>query len=322
MDDDFSRPAEPDGEHRRAPLRLIAAVAAVAFVLGAMAFYWLASSDLPGIGRLLAPEPAETASPAAPEPGGTPAPVPSASDPATAMAAANAATDVREAAERVEAMAEHQGGLDSRVAAMEQRLAQLELRAQAAAGNAARAEALLITFAARRSLERGAPLGYLADQLRLRFGDAQPNAVQTVIDAALRPVTLDQLIARFNGLAPALAEPPPEDGALSRLGRELSELFVIRREDSPSPAAERRLGRARLFLESGRIPAAIAEMRRLPNPAPAAGWIADAQRYADAQRALELLETTAILEQRNLRNGSGERVEQPSPAQAPSDAAP
>ena len=319
MDDDFSQPAEPDGEHRQAPLRLIAAVAAVAFVLGAMAFYWLASSDLPGVGRLLAPEPAETASSAAPEPGRTPAPVASASDAATAMAAAS---DVRQAAERVEAMAEHQGGLDSRVAAMEQRLAQLELRAQAAAGNAARAEALLITFAARRSLERGAPLGYLADQLRLRFGDARPNAVQTVIEAAQNPVTLDQLIARFNGLAPVLAEPPPEDGALSRLGRELSELFVIRREDSPSPAAERRLGRARLFLESGRIPAAIAEMRRLPNPAPAAGWIADAQRYADAQRALELLETTAILEQRNLRNGSGERVEQPSPAQAPSDAAP
>ncbi|MBC7159028.1 MAG: hypothetical protein H5U21_03145 [Porphyrobacter sp.] len=321
MEDDFSRPAEPDGEHRRAPLRLIAAVAAVAFVLGAMAFYWLASSDLPGIGGLLAPEPAETASPAAPDPGRTPAPapVPSASDAATAMAAAS---DVREAAERVEAMAEHQGGLDSRVAAMEQRLAQLELRAQAAAGNAARAEALLITFAARRALERGAPLGYLADQLRLRFGDAQPNAVQTVIDAALRPVTLDQLIARFNGLAPALAEPPPEDGALSRLGRELSELFVIRREDSPSPAAERRLGRARLFLESGRIPAAIAEMRRLPNPAPAADWIADAQRYAEAQRALELLETTAILEQRELRDGSGARVEQPSPAQAADSVAP
>ncbi len=96
---------------------------------------------------------------------------------------------------------------------------------------------------------------------------------------------------------------------------------MIRREDSPSPAAERRLERARLFLESGRIPAAIAEMRRLPNPAPAADWIADAQRYADAQRALELLETTAILEQRELRNGSGARVEQPSPAETTGGAA-
>src|SRR3990170_1686682 len=75
-------------------------------------------------------------------------------------------------AERV--MAETQGGLDQRVAAMEQRLARLDLQTQAAAGNAARAEGLLVTFASRRSIERGVPLGYLADQLRLRFGDAQP----------------------------------------------------------------------------------------------------------------------------------------------------
>lgn len=224
-----------------------------------------------------------------------------------------APAEMRQAAERVEQVAEQQGGIDQRVAALEQRIARLDLQSQAAAGNAARAEALLVVFAVRRSIDRGVPLGYLGDQLRLRFGDAQPNAVRTVIDASREPVTLDRLIARLNGLAPTLVEAPAEEGALGWLSRELSELFVVRREGSPSPEPRRRLERARLFLESGRTEAAVSEVRNLPNAAGAADWIADAERYAEAQQALELLETTALLEPRTLRDGAGQSVEQPSP---------
>jgi hypothetical protein len=217
---------------------------------------------------------------------------------------------------RLEEMEVQQGGIDQRVAAMEQRLARLDLQSQAAAGNAARAEGLLVTFAARRSLERGVPLGYLADQLRLRFGDAQPNAVRTVIEVSRNPVTLDRLIAELDGLAPELAAAPEKEGAWSWFSRELGELFVVRREDSPSPEPTRRLERARLFLQSGRTEAAIAEVRMLPNPAGANAWIAEATRYADAQHALELLETAALLEPRELRDGAGRSVEQLSPVAA------
>jgi hypothetical protein len=219
-----------------------------------------------------------------------------------------------ETAQAVAEVAEQQGGIDERVAAMEQRLTRLDLQSQAAAGNAARAEGLLIAFATRRALERGAPLGYLADQLTLRFGDARPNAVKTVIAASENPVTLDQLLARLEGLAPRLASNPQEEGALQYLKRELSELFVVRRESVASPQPERRLERARLFLESGRIDSAVAEVRNLPNAAEASAWIADAERYANAQRALDLIETTAILEPRELRDGAGNPVEQLSPA--------
>lgn len=225
-----------------------------------------------------------------------------------------AAQEARQAAERVEQVVVQQGGLDSRVAAMEQRLTRLDLQSQAAAGNAARAEGLLIAFASRRAIERGQPLGYLADQLRLRFGDARPNAVQTIIDASQDPVTLDQLLARFNGIAPTLDDRPSDEGVLTALGRELSQLFVVRREDTPSPVAERRLERARLFLESGRIEASVAEIRQMPNAAQAEDWIADAERFAAAQRALEVLETAAVLEPRDLRDGSGGAVQQLSPA--------
>jgi len=304
MEEDFPHRAE-SARRRRSQVQVIAVIALVAFLLGAAAVYGLARSGLFAPGGLLGPDQAEEVAATEESPTVTPTPAPAAGS-----------VEARQAVQRVEQVAEQQGGIDQRVAAMEQRLARLDLQAQAAAGNAARAEGLLITFATRRSLERGEPLGYLADQLRLRFGDARPNAVQTVIDAAGDAVTLDQLIARLDGLAPSLAQNAPAEGALSWISRELGELFVIRREDAPSPAAERRLERARLFLESGRVRAAIAEVRLLPNAAPAADWIQDAERYAAAQRALELLETTAILEQRELRDGSGLRVQQPSPADA------
>lgn len=207
-----------------------------------------------------------------------------------------------------------ENSMDQRVAAMEQRLSEIDLQSQAAAGNAARAEGLLIAFSTRRAIERGAPLGYLADQLQLRFGEAQPQAVQTVIIASRNPITLDQLLARLDGLAPQLTRAPQTEGAFSWLSRELSELFVVRREDTPSPAPIQRLERARLFLKSGRTAAAISEVRNLPNAKEASGWIADAERFSATQRALEALETAAILEPRQLRDGAGRRVDQPSPA--------
>ncbi|MGV3555933.1 MAG: hypothetical protein ACO1OD_11830 [Croceibacterium sp.] len=219
-----------------------------------------------------------------------------------------------EASERVDQVVEQQGGLDVRVAAMEQRLTRIDLQLEAATGNAARAEGLLIAFAARRAVERGTPLGYLADQLRLRFGDARPNAVQTIVEVSRDPVTLDQLIARLDGLSPQLIDSDPRGDVMGWMGRELSSLFVVRREDQPSPQPRRRIDRARLFLETGRPEAAVAEVRNLPNADEAAGWIEDAERYARAQRALELLETTAILETRGLRDGAGNLVQQPSPA--------
>lgn len=290
--------ASPTAASRRqAQITALIGLGLGAFLLGSVATWvLLGTPGLPSLGLATVRDEA---------PIEAPVPAPSASQ---AVAA-----DVEQAAQRVAQVAEQQGGIDQRVAAMEQRLARLDLQSQAAAGNAARAEGLLVTFAVRRSLDRGVPLGYLADQLRLRFGDAQPNAVRTVIEVSRDPVTLDRLIARLDGLAPTLEDAPVEEGAIGWLVRELGELFVVRRENSPSPQPARRLERARLFLESGRTEAAVSEVRNMPNAAGAADWIADAERYAAAQQALELLETTALLEPRSLRDGAGRSVEQPSP---------
>src|SRR3546814_8195783 len=87
----------------------------------------------------------------------------------------------------------HAAALTTRVSELEDRIPRINVQAQAASGNAARAEGLLIAFAARRALDTGGPLGYIEGQLRLRFGRAQPRAVATIINAAREPVTLQDL---------------------------------------------------------------------------------------------------------------------------------
>ncbi|WP_427964833.1 hypothetical protein [Altererythrobacter sp.] len=281
------------------------------FLLGAAVvgyFVWQSNDDEPQA-ALASPE---VGAPAVePTDDSSPEPTPSASSTTEAEEAAQAA----EAAEAVERVAEQQGGLDQRLAAAEQRLARLDLQAQAAAGNAARAEGLLIAFATRRALERRAELGYLADQLRLRFGDALPNAVRTIIAFSRDPVTVDELLARLEGLGPEISE---EDGSLtwSDFKRELGQLFVVRRESTPSPQPERRLERARMFLETGRVDSAIAEVKNLPGAAKAESWIADAERFRDAMDALDRVETAAVLEPRLLRDSSGNPIEQLSPLES------
>ncbi len=247
-----------------------------------------------------------------PSPTPTASAAPSPSPLADAVAALGGADAGEEAAEAVNRVAEQQGGLDQRLAAAEQRLARLDLQAQAAAGNAARAEGLLIAFATRRAVERGAELGYLADQLRLRFSDQWPNAVSTIINFARDPIRIDNLTARLEGLAPELVE-RDEGMSLDLLQREIGSLFVIRRESTPSPQPERRLERARIALEQGRYQNAIDEISGLPGADEAQSWIADAERYRDAMQALEVIETAAVLDQSGLRDGAGNVVRQPSP---------
>ena len=200
------------------------------------------------------------------------------------------------------------------MAALEQRIVQIDLRTAAVSGNSARAEGLLIAFAARRALDRGASLGLLEDQLKLRFADAQPKAVTTLIAAGQKPVTLGDLLSRLDALSPSLsAVPAAQIGTWQRMQHEFANLFVIRRESAPSPAPANRLDRARQALETGRIDDAIAEVQRLPGAGDADGWITDARRYGDARAALDLIETTALMDTRSMKDGAGNKVEQVSP---------
>ncbi|WP_417593704.1 mitofilin family membrane protein [Parasphingorhabdus sp.] len=219
---------------------------------------------------------------------------------------------------------ERERALAVRVADLEDRLSRINVQAQAASGNAARAEGLLIAFAARRALDRGSPLGYIDPQLRLRFGDAQPKAVTTIINASRQPVTLEELAAGLDEIGPSLTTGSSGQGFWTQFQRELSELFVIRQQGTPSPAPQQRLLRAKRYVETGNVDAAIAEIEKLTGiekDEDASQWMEKARRYNEARRALDVIETAAILEPQQLRTAEGEKVDQPSPL-APSTAIP
>ena len=140
-----------------------------------------------------------------------------------------------------------------------------------------------------------------------------------MIDAARKPVTIEQLTARLDELSPALGKQPDEGVSWAWFQRELGELFIVRNESAPSPLPEDRVSRARMRLQSGLIDGAIGEVENLPGGDSAAGkaWVADARRYSKAIKALGRIEKVAILEPRQLRDSSGKPVEQPSPVASP-----
>lgn len=192
--------------------------------------------------------------------------------------------------------AARQDVLALRMTELEDRLARVSVAAQAASGNATRSEGLLVAFATRRALDSGAPLGYLEGQLRLRFGQAQPRAVATIINAAREPVTLTDLQAGFDDIAPSLRTSPPGTGWWTALQREARDLVVIRKATTPSPLPEKVIPRIARLLSSGRVAPAMDEVERLPGKVAAERWLEMGRRYREARRALDLIETAAVLE--------------------------
>jgi hypothetical protein len=181
------------------------------------------------------------------------------------------------------------------VTSIENRLSRIHADAAAASSSAVRAEGLLIALAARRAIETGAPLGYLADQLRLRFGSSQPQPVAAILAASQTPVTVEALQAELKPLDHRLLAGSSEAGVWNAISREFSELFVLRKDGAPSPAPTQRLLRAHMMIESGNIAGAITEVSALPGAAAAQDWLIKARRYSQAQKALDLLERSAIV---------------------------
>jgi hypothetical protein len=84
-------------------------------------------------------------------------------------------------------------------------------------------------------IERGAPLGYLEEQLKLRFGTAQPQAVATVV-AAARADHTGPLDRQAGNAGPSQRLAPATQTGWERVKHELSDLFVVRRETAtPRP---------------------------------------------------------------------------------------
>jgi len=190
-------------------------------------------------------------------------------------------------------LAAREAALAAQVAALEARAAAVTADAAGAGGQAARAEALMVTAAARRRVDRGEPLDYLEEQVRVRF-PAEPGAADLLIRAARVPVTLDSLMQGLERLGPGLAGGPPDEPALDRIRRELGGLVVLRRAGTPVPTPAERLARARRMLRSDQVEAAVAQLSTLPGAVRATAWYDHARRYILARRALDVLERSAL----------------------------
>jgi len=194
----------------------------------------------------------------------------------------------------LDALSAREKDLSTRLADLEARTANVGMDARAASGFATRAEGLMIAFAARRQIDRGQPLGFLEGQLRERFGASQGPAVGTIIQAAGDPVTIEDLRAGLDVIAPELTTGVIKDGWMGSFRRELGNLIVVHRADTPSPLPADRLTRARRMLQNGQVEAALAEVARMPGAAQGGRWINAARRYIGARQALDTIETAAI----------------------------
>lgn len=303
MQDYTTSPVTPPARPRA---RGMLFVALLAFMLGGAVVIWAASQGI--LGGVM---PSVDTTDAPPSEGAALVET----SPAVDTSALPADNSGRPTPEQIASM----GTLEGRLALLEDRLSRIDFQTDAASGNAARAEGLLIAFAARRMVDRGEPLSYVADQLRLRFMNAQPRAVETVIAFSKDPVTIDELSARLEALSPELSVTEDTQSFWEKASSELSGMFTVRRDSSALVSPSARIDRARVMLTARRIGAAISEVQRLPGADAAEKWIADARRYEDVQKALDLLETTAMLEPRRLKDAAGHEIDQPSPLATPTE---
>ena len=182
-----------------------------------------------------------------------------------------------------------------RVTELEARLRNVENATQRNAGSVGRADALLVAFASRRAIDRGVQLGYLETVLAERFGAQHPVAVATIITASRTPTTLDDLTNEYAGLESELRRGAPDEGLWQGLKREMGSIVAVRRASAPSPKPEARYDRAMVRLEMGQVDVALAETMRLPGASRAGPWIIKARRYVAAHRALDEVESSALL---------------------------
>ncbi|WP_230483929.1 hypothetical protein [Sphingomonas sp. Leaf21] len=214
--------------------------------------------------------------------------------PGGTAATGSPAADAAHGATDPVALATREAALAAQIAALETRAATISTDASAAGAQAGRAEAILVAAAARRTVDRGQPLGYLEEQVRQRFGASEPRAVAVLIATARQPVTLETLRQGLDTLAPDLVF-NGTNGWWEGLRQELGRLIVIREASAPSSNPADRLARARRLLDGGQVDAARAEVARLPGAGAAQAWQHAAQRYVAARRALDLIENAALV---------------------------
>lgn len=195
--------------------------------------------------------------------------------------------------------------INERVNNIDDRLSRIDVQNQQTSNDAIRTESMLVAFAARRAVDRGAPLGYLKNELRLKFGKTNPNDVAAIITAGELPVRLSVLQNQLETATEILMTPDSDATAWEKFKKEISELFVIREAGSQQLQPNRQLARIKTALADRDVQTAIAEMKQMPGASKAQKWIDLANRYVQVQNALDSIEKTAIAMPTNLASTNG-----------------
>ena len=182
-----------------------------------------------------------------------------------------------------------------RIAELERRLSEVENATQRVEGSAGRADNLLIAAAARRAVDRGVALGYLEKLLAERFGERHRVAVATIVTGARRPVRLNDLVAGYEALGRDLRRGGADAGWWPALKRELGSIVEVHSAKRSPLAPDARYDRALRRLRSGDVDEALAETMRMPGAAHASPWVAEARRYIAIHRALDEIESSALM---------------------------
>ena len=184
---------------------------------------------------------------------------------------------------------------EQKIADLQNRIAAVENATARAEGSAGRADALVVAFAARRAIDRGVALGYLENLLVDRFGVQHRAAVATIITASHQPVRLDDLVSEYDSLGADLRRGGPQDSWWTNLQREFGDLVEIHSAERPAANPDARFERARQELAGGDVDKALAETMRLPGAPRAGDWVTKARSYIAAHRALDEIESAALL---------------------------
>jgi len=183
----------------------------------------------------------------------------------------------------------------AKILTLEQRVARIEAATQRTESFAGRADALVVAFAARRAVDRGVALGYLEPLLLDRFGAQHQAAVATVITASHQPVRLNDLTSEYEAIGDDLRRGGPEESWWAGFKRELGSVVEVHKSDRPAMNADARYNRALARLNTGDVDQALAETMRLPGASRADDWTNKARRYVAAHRALDEIESAALL---------------------------
>ena len=152
-----------------------------------------------------------------------------------------------------------------------------------------------MAFAARRAIDRGVALGYLEPLLVDRFGAQHQAAVATIVTASRNPVRLNDLINEYEAIGPDLRRGGSQESWWNGMRREFGSLIEVHRSDRPAMNADARYTRAAQRLVTGDVDQALAETMRLPGAGQAGDWTDKARRYVAAHRALDEIESAALL---------------------------